>query len=180
MIEKLNLKKCADTVVGSPGLVRGISGGERKRTNVALSLLGSPSLLLLDEPTSGLDSKMSDSLMRDVKQVTEQGCTVVATIHQPSEAVFTRFDKVLLLETGRATWLGSQLFFEISALSLKLASKRQARWRTMGSSLACGDLLVAWASHVLKARRFRRSFWMCWKCQRRRLCARLTRRSCKS
>ena len=103
VIEKLNLKKCADTVVGSPGLVRGISGGERKRTNVALSLLGSPSLLLLDEPTSGLDSKMSDSLMRDVKQITEQGCTVVATIHQPSEAVFMRFDKVLLLETGRVT-----------------------------------------------------------------------------
>ena len=110
VIEKLNLKKCADTVVGSPGLVRGISGGERKRTNVALSLLGSPSLLLLDEPTSGLDSKMSDSLMRDVKQITEQGCTVVATIHQPSEAVFTRFDKVLLLETGRATWLGLNSF----------------------------------------------------------------------
>ena len=110
VIEKLSLKKCADTVVGSPGLVRGISGGERKRTNVALSLLGSPSLLLLDEPTSGLDSKMSDSLMRDVKQITEQGCTVVATTHQPSEAVFTRFDKVLLLETGRATWLGLNSF----------------------------------------------------------------------
>jgi len=40
VIEKLDLKKCCDTVVGSPGLVRGISGGERKRTNVALSLLG--------------------------------------------------------------------------------------------------------------------------------------------
>ena len=68
---------------------------------------------------------MSDSLMRDVKQVTEQGCTVVATIHQPSEAVFTRFDKVLLLETGRATWLGSQLFVEIGALCLLLF------WRPM-------------------------------------------------
>lgn len=82
VIEKLNLKKCADTVVGSPGLVRGISGGERKRTNVALSLLGNPSLLLLDEPTSGLDSKMSDSLMRDVRTIADQGCTVIATIHQ--------------------------------------------------------------------------------------------------
>ena len=106
VIEKLNLTKCANTVVGSPGLVRGISGGERKRTNVALSLLGNPSLLLLDEPTSGLDSKMSDSLMRDVKHITEQGCTVVATIHQPSEAVFMRFDKVLLLETGRVAYYG--------------------------------------------------------------------------
>jgi len=106
VIEKLNLKKCCNTVVGSPGLVRGISGGERKRTNVALSLLGNPTLLLLDEPTSGLDSKMSDSLMRDVKQIGEQGCTVIATIHQPSEAVFARFDKVLLLETGRVAYYG--------------------------------------------------------------------------
>lgn len=65
VIDKLNLRKCAATVVGSPGLVRGISGGERKRTNVALSLIGSPSLLLLDEPTSGLDSKMSDSLIQE-------------------------------------------------------------------------------------------------------------------
>ena len=106
VIERLSLQKCSDTVVGSPGLVRGISGGERKRTNVALSLLGSPSLLLLDEPTSGLDSKMSDSLMRDVRAIADQGCTVIATIHQPSEAVFGRFSKVLLLETGRVAYYG--------------------------------------------------------------------------
>ncbi|CAK9025730.1 Protein white [Durusdinium trenchii] len=116
VLEKLNLIKCADTVVGSPGLVRGISGGERKRTNVGLSLLGNPSLLLMDEPTSGLDSKMSDSLMRDVKQIAEQGCTVIATIHQPSEAVFNRFSKVLLLEAGRLAYYGA-----ISGLRSSLA-----------------------------------------------------------
>ena len=135
--------------MGSPGLVRGISGGERKRTNVGLSLIGKPALLLLDEPTSGLDSKMSDSLMKDVpgmpfsifqlssafspaveckggerglirgiilaalssiigqvKTVAEQGCTVVATIHQPSELVFSRFDKVLLLASGQTAYYG--------------------------------------------------------------------------
>jgi len=106
VMQKLKLQKCADTVVGSPGLVRGISGGEKKRTNVALSLLGSPTLLLLDEPTSGLDSKMSDSLMSDLKQVASQGCTVIATIHQPSEAVFARFDKVLLLVSGQVAFYG--------------------------------------------------------------------------
>ena len=51
-------------------------------------------------------ARMSDSLMRDVKQIGQQGCTVVATIHQPSEAVFTRFDKVLLLETGKIAYYG--------------------------------------------------------------------------
>eukprot|EP00931_Biecheleriopsis_adriatica_P049263 TRINITY_DN28495_c0_g1_i1.p1 TRINITY_DN28495_c0_g1~~TRINITY_DN28495_c0_g1_i1.p1 ORF type:complete len:657 (+),score=116.01 TRINITY_DN28495_c0_g1_i1:71-1972(+) len=106
VIEKLNLVKCADTVVGSPGLVKGISGGERKRTNVALSMLGKPSLLLLDEPTSGLDSKMAAELMGDVKQIAQRGCTVIATIHQPSEAVFQRFDKVLLLLAGKIAYSG--------------------------------------------------------------------------
>merc|ERR1712032_1358871 len=47
-IKKLRLTKCANTVVGTAGLVKGISGGERKRTNVALSLLSNPSLLLMD------------------------------------------------------------------------------------------------------------------------------------
>jgi len=82
-VDKLRLGQCADTVLGTPGLVRGISGGERKRTNVAMSLLGQPSLLLMDEPTSGLDSKMAAGLMMDVGEVAKQGCTVIATIHQP-------------------------------------------------------------------------------------------------
>jgi len=106
VLQKLRLVKCADTVVGTPGLVKGISGGERKRTNVAMSLLSNPRMLLLDEPTSGLDAKMADDLMADVREVAKQGCTVVATIHQPSEAVFERFKKVLLLESGRIAYYG--------------------------------------------------------------------------
>eukprot|EP00930_Biecheleria_cincta_P084236 TRINITY_DN7372_c0_g2_i1.p1 TRINITY_DN7372_c0_g2~~TRINITY_DN7372_c0_g2_i1.p1 ORF type:complete len:654 (-),score=121.17 TRINITY_DN7372_c0_g2_i1:629-2590(-) len=106
VLHKLNLMKCADTLVGTPGLVKGISGGERKRTNVALSLLAQPTLLLLDEPTSGLDSKMAEELMADVGKVAQQGCTVIATIHQPSEAVFQRFAKILLLSAGQIAHYG--------------------------------------------------------------------------
>jgi len=106
ILSKLKLERCADTVVGTPGLVKGISGGERKRTNVAMSLLGRPSLLLMDEPTSGLDSKMAAELMTDVGEVAKQGCTVIATIHQPSEDVFHKFTKVLLLESGATAYFG--------------------------------------------------------------------------
>ena len=106
VMQKLRLMKCADTVVGTPGLTKGISGGERKRTNVALSLLGKPSMLLLDEPTSGLDSKMSLELTTDLRAIAQQGCTVISTIHQPSEAVFDNFSKVLLLQSGRMSYFG--------------------------------------------------------------------------
>ena len=55
MLERLSIKACADTLIGG-SLLKGISGGEKKRTSIGYELMRSPSLLLLDEPTSGLDS----------------------------------------------------------------------------------------------------------------------------
>ena len=49
--------------IGNP-YIRGVSGGERKRTNVGMELVVSPSLLFLDEPTSGLDANTATSVMR--------------------------------------------------------------------------------------------------------------------
>eukprot|EP00927_Polykrikos_kofoidii_P016958 TRINITY_DN17700_c0_g3_i2.p1 TRINITY_DN17700_c0_g3~~TRINITY_DN17700_c0_g3_i2.p1 ORF type:complete len:623 (-),score=81.11 TRINITY_DN17700_c0_g3_i2:314-2182(-) len=106
VLKRLRLENSADTIVGTAGLVKGISGGERKRTNVAMSLLSSPSVLLLDEPTSGLDAKMAEELMTDVSVIAGQGCTVIATIHQPSDAVFEKFAKVLLLDFGHVAYFG--------------------------------------------------------------------------
>lgn len=53
IISELGLRKCQDTIVGNE-LIRGVSGGERKRVNVGTELVTSPSLLFLDEPTTGL------------------------------------------------------------------------------------------------------------------------------
>jgi ABC-type multidrug transport system ATPase subunit len=55
LIEKLGLQLCCDTRIGGVSL-KGISGGERKRTSIGYELITDPMLLLLDEPTSGLDS----------------------------------------------------------------------------------------------------------------------------
>ena len=55
MISDLGLMKCADTYIGS-SLIKGISGGERKRASIGVELLTSPKILFLDEPTTGLDS----------------------------------------------------------------------------------------------------------------------------
>lgn len=51
-IDILGLKGCADIRVGN-NLIRGISGGERKRTSIGVELLTNPSVIFLDEPTTG-------------------------------------------------------------------------------------------------------------------------------
>jgi ABC-type multidrug transport system ATPase subunit len=51
-VNELGLSSCADTIVGGP-LIKGISGGERKRTSVGVELVVKPNMVFLDEPTSG-------------------------------------------------------------------------------------------------------------------------------
>uniref|UniRef100_A0A7S4GM63 ABC transporter domain-containing protein n=2 Tax=Oxyrrhis marina TaxID=2969 RepID=A0A7S4GM63_OXYMA len=107
LLDRLSLNKAADTVVGEPGVSSGMSGGERKRLNVGLSLVSNPDLLFLDEPTSGLDAKKARLLVEDLRAVADDGVTIISTIHQPSEEVFRLFTKVMLLSQGELVFLGS-------------------------------------------------------------------------
>lgn len=61
--------------------MRGVSGGERKRTSIGYEMISKPSLLLLDEPTSGLDSSTAVRIMRLMRQQAERGMAILATIH---------------------------------------------------------------------------------------------------
>ena len=81
MIRNLGLGKCENTFVG--GLfVKGISGGERKRTSIGYELISNPSVLFLDEPTSGLDSFTAYSIIDLLRSLAhEEDRTVVFTIH---------------------------------------------------------------------------------------------------
>ncbi|GBN95521.1 Protein white, partial [Araneus ventricosus] len=102
----LGLKKCADTVIGIVGKIKGISGGESKRLAFASEILTKPGLMFCDEPTSGLDSFMSQSIISVLRDVAEGGRTIICTIHQPSSEVFELFDHLLLMAEGRVAFRG--------------------------------------------------------------------------
>ena len=98
-IQSLQLVKIASSVIGDEKK-RGISGGQRKRVNVAMEVVANPSILFLDEPTSGLDSTTSKVLCDYLKQLSTGGVTVIAVIHQPRYEIFCMFDNVVLLAPG--------------------------------------------------------------------------------
>lgn len=107
LLTQLRLTDCQHVRVGDQQFDKGISGGERKRLNVANELLHDPALLLADECTSGLDAASAQTviqLLRD--RCAHHGRTVIATIHQPSSLIFSLFSNVLLLAEGCVVYYG--------------------------------------------------------------------------
>jgi len=81
LIATLKLNKAQNTQIGGP-LVKGISGGERKRTSVGVELITDPALIFLDEPTTGLDSFIATQVMENLRDLALTfGKTVISTIH---------------------------------------------------------------------------------------------------
>ena len=108
-LEELGLMGCADRKIGG-GLIRGISGGEKKRASIGTELIFNPSVLFLDEPTTGLDSYTSLKLAELLKFLAKKkGRTIVATIHQPNSQIFSQFDKLLLLKNGTTIYMGDAI-----------------------------------------------------------------------
>jgi len=100
VIQFLGLGHIMDNPIGDVE-TRGVSGGERKRVNIGMELVASPSILFLDEPTSGLDSATSLEVCKLLKQIAqEQFLTVAAVVHSPSPHAFNQFDDLLLLGSG--------------------------------------------------------------------------------
>ena len=95
----LGLFESKDLTVGDP-LNKFISGGQRKRLNIALELIRQPEILFVDEPTSGLSSNDAENVMDLLKQLSLSGKLVFVVIHQPSSDIFKLFDKLMLLDTG--------------------------------------------------------------------------------
>ncbi|KAL2483688.1 ABC transporter G family member 26 [Forsythia ovata] len=105
IVKELGLERCRHTRIGG-GFVKGISGGERKRTSIGYEILVDPSLLFLDEPTSGLDSTSATRLLQILQGLAKAGRTIITTIHQPSSRMFHMFDRVLLISEGYPVYYG--------------------------------------------------------------------------
>ncbi|KAJ3083024.1 hypothetical protein HDU99_000880, partial [Rhizoclosmatium hyalinum] len=102
ILKVLNLEHIAHTFIGDE-LDRGISGGQRKRVNIAMELASAPLALILDEPTSGLDSTSALKVAKILRSISRVGLTVVSIIHQPRIEIFNTFDDVLMIVPGGKT-----------------------------------------------------------------------------
>ena len=98
-LKDLGLYAAKDLKVGS-AINKYISGGQRKRLNIALELIREPSVLFLDEPTSGLSSADTEKVILLLKEQTLKGKLIVVNIHQPSSDVYKLFDRLWLLDKG--------------------------------------------------------------------------------
>lgn len=98
-LKDLGLDAAKDLKVGSP-INKYISGGQRKRLNIALELIREPAVLFLDEPTSGLSSADTERVINLLKEQTYKGKLIVVNIHQPSSDVFKLFDRLWMLDRG--------------------------------------------------------------------------------
>ncbi len=125
VLKQLGLTGVAEVLIGSPEK-KGISGGQRKRVNLAMELLTDPSVLFLDEPTSGLSSPDALMVMQRLWQLADEGKTILITIHQPSLEVFRLMHSLVVVgkdrdssEPGRLAYFGpahpdSLQFFELT------------------------------------------------------------------
>jgi ABC-type multidrug transport system ATPase subunit len=109
LLDRLGLTKVADGIIGTL-IFRGLSGGQKKRAEIATELIAAPSILLLDEPTSGLDSKVAYDVLSTIRNIVKASngmISVMLVIHQPNDKILSLFDHIMFLENGNTTFFGT-------------------------------------------------------------------------
>jgi ABC-type multidrug transport system ATPase subunit/pSer/pThr/pTyr-binding forkhead associated (FHA) protein len=104
-LKQVGLFEQAELQIGSAE-EKVLSGGQRRRVNLAVELVTDPSLLILDEPTSGLSWTDAADVVATLRRLADDGRTIVLTIHQPDFQEYEKFDSVAILGRG-----GKLLFF---------------------------------------------------------------------
>lgn len=125
-----------------------LSGGQRKRLNIALELIREPAILFVDEPTSGLSSADSEKVITLLKRQTLKGKLVVANIHQPSSDVYKMLDKLLVMDQG------GRIIYYGHPISAVTYFKRAAQFADAEESecLSCGNINTDQILRIIEAR----------------------------
>lgn len=146
VLNELGLTSIRNLKVGSP-LKKIISGGQRKRLNIALELIRKPAVLFIDEPTSGLSSMGSLQIANLLKALSLKGTLVIAVIHQPSSDVFKLFNRLVILDEG-----GYQIFDgkPIKALSYFKKALNYANAEEEGC-IECGNVVPEQIFEMIEA-----------------------------
>ncbi|WP_461643657.1 ATP-binding cassette domain-containing protein [Labilibaculum euxinus] len=134
-IENFDLVEARDLKVGDP-INKVLSGGQRKRLNIALELMREPSVLFVDEPTSGLSSMDSEKVMLLLKRQVLKGKLVMCNIHQPSSDIFKLLDKLIIMDQG-----GKVIYFG-NPIDAVVYFKTQSQYVKADESecLTCGNV----------------------------------------
>ena len=109
ILTELGILDKKDTLIGSPEK-KVLSGGQRKRVNIAMELITDTPVLFLDEPTSGLSSYDAEGVVDLLKRLASEGKTIITTIHQPSIDVYRKFDNLIMISRDRGG-CGSLAYF---------------------------------------------------------------------
>ncbi len=142
----LGLYERKDLKVGSP-LNKTISGGQRKRLNIALELIREPGILFVDEPTSGLSSRDSENVMNLLRELALKGKLIFVVIHQPSSDIYKMFDKMFILDTG-----GYPVFYGNPVESVSYFKRLDEQVNAeMGECPVCGNLNPELIFNILDA-----------------------------
>jgi ABC-type multidrug transport system ATPase subunit len=145
-LAELGLNERRGFVVG-PVHRKTLSGGERKRLNIGLDMIGSADIYLFDEPTSGLSSKDSEHVIEIIRGISHNKIVLV-TIHQPTSKIFQMFQKAVLLDRG-----GKLVFFGTPAEMLEYfaaAEHEQHFGIALGGCEACGTTRPEFIFDVLE------------------------------
>ncbi|CAN5507260.1 hypothetical protein BH18VER1_BH18VER1_14260 [soil metagenome] len=143
---ELGLSERRDSVVGSP-VKKTLSGGERKRLNIGLDMIGSADVYLFDEPTSGLSSKDSEHVIEIIRGMAHNKIIIV-TIHQPSSKLFQMFHKAILFDKG-----GRLVFFGTPTDMLRYFAEAEHQHQfgaELGACPSCGTTRPEFIFDVLE------------------------------
>ncbi|MCK5536302.1 MAG: ATP-binding cassette domain-containing protein [Bacteroidales bacterium] len=146
-LRQLGLWERKHLKVGTP-LNKMISGGQRKRLNIALELIREPSILYVDEPTSGLSSRDAENVMELLSELTLKGKLIFVVIHQPSADIYKMFDRMIFLDTG-----GYLVYYGNPVAAITYFKKMDAQVNSdQGECPTCGNVTPELIFDIMEAR----------------------------